>query len=73
MTKYTVTAGDVSTDLGVMGRCASLREARRVGRRAVDACLPGGSGTYVIRDADGKEVERGERTMRTGYAWMARS
>lgn len=52
MTTYTVHAGDHSTDLGMVGRCGSLR---------------------TVRDADGQDVERGERTLRTGYRWMVRA
>lgn len=73
MTTYTVHAGDNSTDLGMVGRCKTRAEARQLGRKQVDRCLPGGCGTYTIRDAEGQDVERGERTLRTGYRWTVAS
>ena len=73
MTSYTVHAGDHSTDLGMVGRASTLRSARALGRKQVDGCLPGGCGTYTIRDADGQDVERGERSLRTGYRWHVAS
>lgn len=69
MSQYTVHAGDHSTDLGCVGRAATLREARALGRHQVDGCLPGGCGIYTVRDASGQTIERGERTLRTGYRW----
>lgn len=67
--RYAVSAGDNSTDLGCVGHSATRIGARTLGRKHVDACLPGGCGSYTVRDHDGQTVERGERTLQTGYRW----
>lgn len=65
-TIYTVHVGNNSTDLGQVGTSKTVLGARRIGRAAVRSMLPGGDGCYTIRDADGAQVERGERSLRTG-------
>jgi hypothetical protein len=66
---YTITAGDNSTDLGLVGSTDTLLNAKRIGRAAVRNQLPNQQGRYKIRNADGNEVANGERSIRTGGTW----
>lgn len=73
MTKtYTITAGNNSTDLGVVGHAETLIGAKRIGRVAVRDSLPNGQGNYKVRDAEGLEVLVEEYSVRTDYRWLAR-
>lgn len=67
-----ISAGGNGTDLGEVGRATTILGAKRVGRRAVREMLYDEEGTYTMRDAEGREVLRGERSIRTGYAWWER-
>jgi len=69
-TIYTVHAGNNNTDLGQVGKAASILGARRAGRTAVRTMLADGCGYYTIRDANGAQVERGERSLRTGREFV---
>ncbi|MFO0449530.1 MAG: hypothetical protein ACK52I_12870 [Pseudomonadota bacterium] len=76
MTKnYIVTAGNTSTDLGVVGSSSTLLGAKRIGRRAVRESLPNGEGSYRVQewviDETGVTVtvSGAERSIRTGFQW----
>jgi len=71
-TTYTITAGDNSTDLGRVGTAKTIIGAKSIGRAAVRDALPGGEGSYKVRDAAGREVLVEERSIRTGGEWLAR-
>ena len=67
-TKYQVTAGNNSTDLGKVGEASTIIGAKRIGRKAVLTMLPNGEGTYYY-SINGQR--RGEtRSIRTGFAWV---
>jgi len=67
---YAVTAGDHSTDLGVVGHAKTLLGAKRIGRRAVREALPNGQGGYrVWVEGINYPVAGGERTLRTDNKW----
>lgn len=68
--RYTITAGDNSTDLGIVGRADTLLGAKRIGRAAVRDSLPHGEGEYKVRAQDGQQALREERSSRTGWAWV---
>lgn len=70
---YVITAGSNSTDLGIVGKAATIAGAKRIGRAAVRT-LPNGEGTYCVRSPwslDGPAIEylRGECSIRTGFKW----
>lgn len=69
---YTITAGDNSTDLGVVGHADTFLGAKRIGRRVVRMTLPNGAGIYTIhnRHVPGKWY-REERSIKTGFRWAA--
>lgn len=73
MTKYTIHAGDNSTDLGQVSTAETLAGAKLKGRAAVARMLPDGDGTYTVRDGHGQDVLRGERSIRTAGQWVERS
>ena len=68
---YTITAGDNSTDLGIVGTADSLKTAQQIGREAVASSLPQGHGTYKVRDAQGREAACEERSTRTAGEWVS--
>lgn len=70
---YVITAGSNSTDLGIVGKAATIAGAKQIGRAAVRT-LPNAEGTYLVRapfTLDGPQVEylRGECSIRTGLKW----
>lgn len=69
MKNLTITAGNNSTELGIVGKASSRLGAIRIGRKAVTNFLPDGCGTYKVRDEIGRELLVGENSIRTGYKW----
>ena len=67
---YTITAGDNSTDLGIVGRAPTLYAAKRLGRAAVRESLPDGCGGYRVWDDNDRQVAGESCTIRTGYRWV---
>ena len=67
--RYTITASDNNTDLGIVGRAPTLYAAKRLGRAAVRESLPNGCGGYRVWDDDGRQVAGESRTIRTDYLW----
>jgi len=65
---YIITAGDDSTDLGVVGRAATLYAAKRLGRKVVREALPDGCGGYRVWQGD-QQVAGGTRDISTEYRW----
>lgn len=70
---YVVTAGSNSTDLGIVGKAATIAGAKRIGRAAVRT-LPNAEGTYSVRapfTLDRPQIEylRGECSIRTEFKW----
>jgi len=47
---YIITAGNATTDLGIVGQTDTLIGARRIGRRVIKETLPNGDGTYRIKE-----------------------
>jgi hypothetical protein len=70
---YTITAGDNSTDLGIVGRSPTKFGAKILGRRAVRESLPNGCGGYRVWDDAGRQVAGESRTIRTDYRWTTGS
>lgn len=69
--KYIITAGNNSTDLGIVGRSNSLQQAKRIGRKAVRTQLPNGEGDFRIKDAETKEeIYCEERSVCTNFRWI---
>lgn len=69
--KYYITAGNNSTDLGIVGYTNSLEQAKRIGRKAVKTQLPNGEGNFRVRDSETKEeLFREERSIRTDFKWV---
>jgi hypothetical protein len=66
---FTVVAGDNSTELGVVGQSKTILGAKRIGRKSVREALPNGQGGYRVRDTDGREVLRAEKSIRTSNQW----
>lgn len=67
---YVITAGNYSTDLGIVGRARTLAGAKRIGRRALRESLPDGYGSYRVWLEDGAyPVAGGTRTLATGTRW----
>lgn len=70
---YTITAGNNSTDLGVVGHADTYLGAKRIGRKAVREMLPDGQGSYTIKHNHmtfAESMEREERSIRTGNQWL---
>lgn len=67
---YQITAGNNSTDLGVVGSSATLLGAKRIGRKAVREQLPNGQGSYKVFDQAGREVKGEECSIRTDNKWI---
>ena len=70
MENLTITAGNNSTELGIVGKASSRLGAVRIGRKAVSNSLPDGCGTYKVRDEIGRELLVGEYSVRTDYKWI---
>lgn len=66
---YKITAGNSNTDLGIVGSSKTVLGAKRIGRNAVRIMLPDGYGQYRVIDAEGAQVLREERSLRTDRAW----
>lgn len=69
MKNLTITAGNNSTELGIVGTASTRLGAVRIGRKAVSDTLPEGCGTYKVRDEIGRELLVGEKSIRTNYKW----
>ena len=68
--KYSITAGNNSTDLGIVGSADTLLGAKRIGRKVVKESLPDGCGNYNVRiPATGQIVLSEERSLFTNYRW----
>jgi hypothetical protein len=72
MKNLTITAGNNSTELGIVGKASSRLGAVRIGRKAVTNSLPDGCGIYKVWDEIGRELLVGEKSIRTGYKWIER-
>lgn len=68
MSKYIVTAGNHSTDMGPY-TFNSKREAKKFGRNLVEDGLPNGEGAYNIDTNDGRRIER--EIKRKGQSWFS--
>jgi len=68
-TSYRITAGNNSTDLGVVGTSDTLLGAKRLGRKAVRTMLPNGEGWYRVISPNNDW--RGEAFgLCTGHKWL---
>ncbi len=65
--RYTATAGNNSTDLGVVGAAKTIAAARKLAKMEVKQALPYGEGSYKIFDEIGQEVEKGQKH---GAKWV---
>ena len=70
MKRYTVTAGNNNTDMGVVGSSDTLLGAKRIGRKVITDSLPNGHGTYYVH-VPGCERAGETRSIRTGNKWVA--
>lgn len=68
---YIVTAGNVTTDPGVVGKSNSVKRAKTIGRKAVDEML-GGMGSYTVKNSNREPIVREEKSRRTGGKWVGR-
>jgi hypothetical protein len=68
----TVTAGNNSTELGIVGQATTIRGAQRIGRKAVMASLPNGEGSWTAWSEQHEPIAHEDRGLRTGYEWSAR-
>ena len=72
-TRFSVTAGNNSTDLGRVGTSATIGGAQRIGRRIVLERLPNKEGSYKIINSAGCELMTGERSLRTAFKLFERA
>lgn len=72
MKTFYITAGNHSTDLGIVGNCDTLIGAKRIGRKAVRTMLPNGEGTYYLHNRHVTGQRWGETCgLHTKFSWVS--